>query len=342
MSRAQVAVVSATPETAVEDILRAWAVSGGDQGSEPTTLVLDLEWNRWQPGTGTTPWQLDAALRILEANRAPIGVEVGLADGIEARRACRRHGLEDLLAGRGLLPGPAVVTRRYDPPRRLPALEDCFTGGCRVPEATIGTPVLYLPVWKDLHGLGPVPSLALQAREFVGLDAAREGGRAAEVLAEAAALAAEIHPRRRVLVDGTAWGRGSGPRRVRPSIQNLILVGDDPVACDATLCRLQGVDPMRVPALALCHERGLGAVRPEEITLRGEDLPAPLSTIADLPPGEAGVAARVLRHRLARPVRRLSRDLLWYPLAGRRWRRLYDRTPWGRLHRDYRRGGARA
>jgi uncharacterized protein (DUF362 family) len=53
---------------------------------------------------------------------------------------------------------------------------------------------------------------------------------------------------------------------------DVIIAGLDPVATDAVGAMVMGIDPTRVEHLRLCHERGLGEHRPEQISTVGAAL----------------------------------------------------------------------
>ena len=51
-----------------------------------------------------------------------------------------------------------------------------------------------------------------------------------------------------------------------------IVAGRDPVAIDATVCRMVGLDAKRVPYFKAAHERGLGYYEEEFIEIRGRTI----------------------------------------------------------------------
>ena len=64
-----------------------------------------------------------------------------------------------------------------------------------------------------------------------------------------------IHPRLYVM-DGIMAMEGNGPRGGKPRAMNVLLFSSDPVALDATACRMIGLDPEFVPTtlyLSLIH-----------------------------------------------------------------------------------------
>jgi uncharacterized protein (DUF362 family) len=69
------------------------------------------------------------------------------------------------------------------------------------------------------------------------------------------------------VVDGIVGMEGDGPLFGDPVPHGLLAVGADPVAVDATCCRLMGISPMEVDHLLLAHWAGIGQV--SKIEVRG-------------------------------------------------------------------------
>jgi uncharacterized protein (DUF362 family) len=76
-------------------------------------------------------------------------------------------------------------------------------------------------------------------------------------------------PKTIAVVDAITCMEGDGPIMGTPKEMGLVLVGTVPAAVDATACRLMGVDPARVPYLALAADR-LGPIDESLIDQRGE------------------------------------------------------------------------
>jgi Pyruvate/2-oxoacid:ferredoxin oxidoreductase delta subunit len=65
---------------------------------------------------------------------------------------------------------------------------------------------------------------------------------------------------------------GNGPRGGKPRRMNVLLFSSDPVALDATVCRMMGLNPAAVPTISLGMKSGLGHYMETEIELLGDDL----------------------------------------------------------------------
>ena len=73
-----------------------------------------------------------------------------------------------------------------------------------------------------------------------------------------------------VVMDAIRGMEGNGPRGGVPVDVGLLIVSADPVAVDAVACRIAGIDPARVPLLAMAEEAGVGHASPGRIELRGD------------------------------------------------------------------------
>ena len=78
-----------------------------------------------------------------------------------------------------------------------------------------------------------------------------------------------INPRL-YIVDGVFAMEGNGPRGGKPIQMNLIAFSEDPIALDATICRLVDLDPEYVPTIKFGSEFGAGTYLEEDIELIGD------------------------------------------------------------------------
>lgn len=79
-----------------------------------------------------------------------------------------------------------------------------------------------------------------------------------------------VRPRLYVM-DGITAMEGNGPRGGTPRKMNVLLFSADPIAIDATVCRLIDLDPLLVPTVAFGQAAGRGTAVKESITLLGDD-----------------------------------------------------------------------
>jgi uncharacterized protein (DUF362 family)/Pyruvate/2-oxoacid:ferredoxin oxidoreductase delta subunit len=74
------------------------------------------------------------------------------------------------------------------------------------------------------------------------------------------------------IMDGVYGMEGNGPRGGTPRKMNILLLSSDPVALDATVCRLINLNPEFVPTTKYGHQAGMGTYEKEEIELLGDDV----------------------------------------------------------------------
>jgi len=82
-------------------------------------------------------------------------------------------------------------------------------------------------------------------------------------------LNAYIHPRLYIM-DGIMAMEGNGPRGGTPKKMNVLLLSTDPIALDATVCRLMALDPALVLTNTVGMEMGAGTYLEQEIQLLGD------------------------------------------------------------------------
>ncbi len=78
-----------------------------------------------------------------------------------------------------------------------------------------------------------------------------------------------LHPRLYVM-DGIMAMEGNGPRGGKGKPMKVLLFSADPVALDATVCRMININPEFVPTTTLGMEAGMGTWKQEEIELVGD------------------------------------------------------------------------
>ena len=72
------------------------------------------------------------------------------------------------------------------------------------------------------------------------------------------------------VIDGFVGMEGRGPSDGTPVQMDLIIAGKDPVATDATGCRIMGFDPHEISHIRKAYERGLGNI--DDVQVVGEKL----------------------------------------------------------------------
>src|SRR5688572_4378103 len=71
LGRGKVAVLKTHPETVLHDIQDLMHLAGYQQALPPefeTLLKINISWQTWYPACSSTPWQLEGAIRTLQAD----------------------------------------------------------------------------------------------------------------------------------------------------------------------------------------------------------------------------------------------------------------------------------
>ncbi|HPO48959.1 MAG TPA: DUF362 domain-containing protein [Spirochaetota bacterium] len=74
------------------------------------------------------------------------------------------------------------------------------------------------------------------------------------------------------IMDGIVAMEGNGPASGDPVKMNCILISDDPVALDATFCRMVSINPEFIPTNLYGYKAGLGVYLEENIEIVGDRL----------------------------------------------------------------------
>ncbi len=98
---------------------------------------------------------------------------------------------------------------------------------------------------------------------------------------------ADLHtlfPKAFSIVDGIVGMEGNGPIQGTPHAAGVVVAGADPVAVDATCCRIMGLDPRRIGYLALAAEDRLGEALIPQV---GEEIAGVVTPFKVLPQFES-------------------------------------------------------
>jgi uncharacterized protein (DUF362 family) len=354
MTRARIAALLTTPETVLGDYGRLMRLAGYRAVLDPaipTLLKLNLSWTKYYPACSSQPWQLEGVVQTLledgyERSRLlPVENRTVVTDPWQGAANNRwlpvleRHGLRFTA-----LPEVEWTVRRFTSP--LLMLNKIFPDGIEIPAMYEGKNVLHLPTVKT-HGHATTTGSIKNS--FGGL--LKEVRHYAhkhmhEVLVDLLMMQKEIHPGIFTVMDGTVCGDGAGPRTMVPVTGNVILAGADSAAIDAVAARLMGFDPMSIPYLRMCHERGLGIADPRQIDLVGDDISA-MNLHFKVSRSLVIWGDQMLRRGPLRFLERLAlhsplvvwapfasnlyHDSLWYPTIGRRRIARFRATAWGRF-----------
>jgi uncharacterized protein (DUF362 family) len=363
VKRPRIAVLRTDPSRVIEDYGRLMRLAEYRAVIDPsvhTLIKLNLSWTKYFPACSSQPWQVEGVVKTLledgydRTRLQPVENKTVVTEpwkGAANNRwlpVLQRYGLSFTAL-------PEVEWKVYRFKSRLLKLNDIFPEGIEIPSIYPGRNIVHLPTVKT-HGHA-VTTGAIK-NSFGGL--LKEVRHYAhkymhEVLVDLVMMQRELHPGLFNVMDGTVCGNGAGPRTMDPVVGNVILAGADPVAIDAVAARIMGFDPLSIPYLRMCHDRGLGVADPRGIDLVGDDVSGvnlhfkvsrSLVIWGDqmLRKGPLRFLEKIALHSplvvWAPAASNIYHDLLWYPTVGRAKIARFARTPWGRLF-DERYGGPR-
>jgi uncharacterized protein (DUF362 family) len=320
-----------------------------------TLIKLNLSWTKYFPACSSQPWQVEGVIKTLiedgfsRKNLFPLENKTVVTNPIKgARNNCwmpvlRKYGLD-------FTPLPDVEWVVYRFKEKLLRLNEIFPEGIEIPKMYIGRQIIHLPTVKT-HGHSTTTGAVKNS--FGGL--LKEVRHYAhkymhEVLVDLMIMQRELHPSILAVMDGTVCGDGAGPRTMTPHSKNILLASADSVAIDAVAAKIMGFDPMSIPYLRMCHERGLGVADPAEIEMVGYDISRlnfgfktkkSFVIWGDqlLRKGPLRFLEKIALHSplvvWAPLASNIYHDWFWYPIIGKTIIRKYSRTEWGRLFEKY-------
>ena len=362
MTRSRVAVLRTDSSRVVEDYRRLLELIEYQKIIDPqhdTLIKLNLSWTKYFPACSSQPWQVEGLVRTLvedgyEKKRLlPVENKTVVTNPIQgAINNCWMPVLDQY--GLGFTPLPDVEWVVYDFGDELLKLNKIFPEGIQIPKMYIGKQIIHLPTVKT-HGHS-ITTGAIK-NSFGGL--LKEVRHYAhkymhEVLVDLMLMQKQLHPRMLAVMDGTVAGDGAGPRTMTPHSKNLILASEDQLAIDAVAAKLMGFDPMSIPYMRMCHERGLGVADINEIEILGEDIEEinfhfetkkSLVIWGDqmLRKGPLQFLEKIALHSplvvWAPMASNIYHDWIWYPTVGKSIIRKFSKTEWGQLFKKYKAKG---
>jgi uncharacterized protein (DUF362 family) len=356
--RPVVAVVHTRPETVLEDYARLLHLAGYQtfiQKSIDTVIKLNLSWTRYFPACSSQPWQLEGTVKTLlddgfdKKKLFPVENKTVVT---EPWKGAKNNKWLPVLEKYGLQFFPLTEQQwtTYDFGKKLLRLDRIFPKGIEIPSILIGKNVVHLPTVKT-HGHSITTGAIKNA--FGGL--LKEVRHYAhkyihEVMVDLMIMQKELHPGIFAVMDGTVCGNCAGPRTMRPVAGNYLFASADCVAIDAVAASFMGFDPLSIPYIKMCHERGLGVGDLRGIDLRGDDISGKslgFSTKRSLViwgdqmlrQGPLRFLEKPLLHSplvvWAPMASNLYHDFLWYPAIGKARIREFMKTEWGSLFLKY-------
>jgi uncharacterized protein (DUF362 family) len=276
-----VAVLETTSQNVLNDYVKLGGLAGLGNAldkSKPTILKDNISWHLPFPGANTVPWQLEGAIKALQANGIcePVAVHNNTVVTnpyvggrlLKLKNVYLKYKIEEHYNN----DPDDLKWIEYHPKAKMLVLDRIFDEGIFIPEYFIGKNIVHLPTLKT-HIYTTTTGAMKNA--FGGLLSTKRHYTHSEIhktLVDLLAIQKEIHPGIFAFMDGTTAGSGPGPRTMIPHVKNLILASADQVAIDAVAAKIMGFDPMKIGYIRMAHEAGLGCGRMEEIEIAGMDI----------------------------------------------------------------------
>jgi len=357
----KVVALKTSPGTVLDDYQKLIQLAGIENvisRDKDTLIKLNLSWTKYFPSCSSQPWQVEGVVRALlqkgyrKERLFPVENKTVVTDPV---KGAKNNLWTPVLEKYGLpfFPLTDVEWITYDFKGKLLKMNQVFPEGFVIPKMFVGKNIIHLPTIKT-HGHSVTTGAVKNA--FGGL--LKEVRHYAhkyihEILVDLMTMQKELHPGIFCVTDGTVCGDGAGPRTMKPRIGNILLASGDSVAVDAVAARVMGFDPMSIPYIRMCHERGLGTGDPAEIEMIGDDIAEvdlhfrtrrSFVIWGDqmLRVGFLRFLEKILLHSplvvWAPFASNVYHDGMWYPTVGRRRIKSFEKTEWGKLWLEYKKG----
>ena len=381
----QIFVLKTSPETVLEDYKDLMHLANYEKfynKDNKTIIKLNLSWSKFFPACSSPPWQVEGILKTMTED----GYDPQKLFPSENRTVVTN--IERGLKGNKWEPIIKKYNTRFIPLTRIPFIpyeslrhkfhnlknkklhvldSKIFPEGFKIPQFYVGKPIIHAPTIKT-HGHTGAAGGSLNHTKgelkhggitcamknaFGGLLTKRRHFShqfMSEVLVDLLIIQKQIHPNIMAIVDGTVCGDGAGPRTMIPRIKNYLLAGYDQVAVDTVVARMLGFEPLKLPAIKLANEEGLGCGDFDQIEIIGEDISninwnfkvkrsvviwgdqmvrkGPLNFINPLLKSKIFFMGPILGSSI-------YHDMLWYPIIGKRRIKNFMLTKWGEVFKTY-------
>jgi uncharacterized protein (DUF362 family) len=352
MSKAtKVAVIKTTPQTVLADYQKVMNLADHrtalDRERE-TLIKLNLSWTLFFPACSSPPWQVEGVARTLLEDRFTVKAVENKTVVTNPRKGADLNKWSPIFARYGIQFRPLNEAKwiDFEPKSELLALDNIFPQGIQIPEMFLDKNVVHIPTVKT-HGHTIITGAVKNA--FGGLLKERRHHAHAvihEILVDLLQIQKEIHSGIFAVMDGTVCGDGAGPRTMVPHNKSVLLASEDQVAVDAVAARIMGFDPLKVPFIIMCDEKGLGTGDIDQVDIVGEDISS-LNFDFHVKKSPVIFFDQVLRKSFLEPLfhtplfwgavagSAVYHDYIWYPLVGKKRIKKFLQTSWGELFMTY-------
>lgn len=357
-----VAILKTCPKSVLNDYKRLMHLAQYEEflpRENDTIIKLNLSWTKYFPACSTQPWQLESVLKTLledsyEKERLyPVENKTVVTNPIKGAKS---NNWISILNKYDLpfIPLNKVKWIKYQFNSDFLVMNKIFPEGILIPELFVGKNVLHLPTVKT-HGHSIITGAVKNS--FGGLlQEVRHYCHKYihETLVDLMLMQKEIHTGIFAILDGTVAGDGAGPRTMVPKVKNVIFASGDSVAIDAVVAKIMGFEPMSIPYIKMCQERGLGIGDPCKIEIVGDrevtdeswnfKVKQSLVIWGDqmVRKGPLRFLEKIILHSplvmFASTASNIYHDWLWYPIKGKNVVHSFAQTEWGKLFGKYRTG----
>jgi hypothetical protein len=384
-NKPQIFIIKTSPNTVLNDYNKLMHLAKYQKyyhKNHKTIIKLNLSWSKFFPACSSPPWQVEGVIKTMindgykskslftAENRTVVtNIEMGLK-GNKWAPIIKKFGVWFIPLTR--IPFVPYESLRSNfitlKNKQLHALDSkIFPEGFKIPKFYMGKPIIHLPTMKTHGHTGAIGGSLKHTKgelKHGGITCAMKnafGGLLtkrrhfshqfmSEVLVDLLIIQKQIHPAIFAIVDGTVCGDGAGPRIMIPRIKNFLLAGYDQVAVDAIVAKMMGFEPLKLPAIKMAHDEGLGCGDLDQIEIIGEDLSdvnwnfkvkrsfviwgdqmvrkGPLQFLYPLFRNELFFLGPTYASKI-------YHDLLWYPTIGKRRIKRFQQTEWGSLFKKY-------
>ena len=384
-SNSQIYVVKTSPNHVLEDysnLMHLAQYQNYFPKDLKTIIKLNLSWSKFFPACSSPPWQVEGILKTLindgfdpkkiftAENRTVVtNIEKGLK-GNKWQPIINKYGVWFVPLTRiPFVPYDSLKSKFLRLKNKNLSVLDTkiFPKGFKIPKFYLGKPIIHLPTIKTHGHTGAVGGDLTQTSDEMkhgGITCAMKnafGGLLtkrrhyshqymSEVLVDLLIIQKQLHPSILAIVDGTVCGDGAGPRTMIPKIKNYLLAGYDQVAVDTVVAKMLGFDPLKLPAIKLAHDEGLGCGDFDQIEIVGDDVSninwnfkvkRSLVIWGDqmVRKGSLKFLNPLMRNRLFMTFPILAsliyHDMFWYPTIGKKRIKEFNKTEWGKKFIDY-------
>ncbi|MBD3254484.1 MAG: DUF362 domain-containing protein, partial [Candidatus Lokiarchaeota archaeon] len=385
-NKSQIFVVKTSPDTVLDDYAKLMHMANYQQRFPKdikTILKLNLSWSKFFPACSSPPWQVEGVLKTMtedgyDSNKLFTAenrtVVTNIAKGLKGNKwapIIKKYGAWFVPLTRiPFIPYDENLRSKFETlkDKELLVLDSkIFPNGFKIPKFYIGKPIIHLPTMKT-HGhtgaIGGSLKYTDSGMKNGGITCAMKnafGGLLtkrrhfshqymSEVLVDLLIIQKQIHPEIMAVVDGTVCGDGAGPRTMIPRIKNYLLAGYDQVAVDTVVAKMLGFEPLKLPAIKLAHDEGLGCGDFDQIEIIGKDVSEinwkfnvkrSIVIWGDqmVRKGKLSFLHPLMHNRMfmAGPIMGslLYHDMFWYPTVGKRRIEEFMKTEWGKIFANY-------